>query len=76
MAHATIFVMYANGAGNVTMSGRAGGGGHVQPTLDSNLMAGVTLLAGSGIVGSNMVANVHCESLVDTLSDRDTDGCE
>ena len=64
MAQAVIFVMYADGAGNVTISGRAGGGGHVEPQLDSELMAGVTLLAGSGIVNGKMVANVHCQSLM------------
>ena len=60
MMHATIFVMYADGKDNVTLSGRAGGPGHVMPTLDSDLMTGVTLLAGSGIVDGKMVANVHC----------------
>jgi hypothetical protein len=44
MAQATIFVMYADGKGNVTVSGRAGGGGHVMPRLDEDLMKGVTLL--------------------------------
>ncbi|TVY19964.1 Cytochrome b561 and DOMON domain-containing protein, partial [Lachnellula arida] len=60
MAGATIFVMYADGNGNVTISGRDGGQGHVEPELDSALMAGVTLLEGSGVNGSVMTANVHC----------------
>ncbi|KAH8652635.1 hypothetical protein BGZ60DRAFT_436224 [Tricladium varicosporioides] len=61
MANAQIFVMYANAAGNnVTLSGRNGGRGHVAPSTDSTLQAGLTLLAGSGIVGGNMVAYVHC----------------
>lgn len=62
MRGATIFVMYADGKGNVTISGRAGNQGHVQPVFDSSLQAGVTLLAGSGIVDGKMVANVHCKS--------------
>ncbi|TVY31409.1 Cytochrome b561 and DOMON domain-containing protein, partial [Lachnellula subtilissima] len=61
MAGATIFVMYADGNGNVTISGRDGGQGHVEPELDSALMAGVTLLEGSGVNGSIMTANVHCK---------------
>ncbi|TVY24032.1 hypothetical protein LHYA1_G008450, partial [Lachnellula hyalina] len=60
MAGATIFVMYADGSGNVTISGRDGGQGHVEPELDSALMAGVELLEGSGVNGSVMTANVHC----------------
>ncbi|TVY59672.1 hypothetical protein LSUE1_G008754, partial [Lachnellula suecica] len=64
MAGATIFVMYADGNGNVTISGRDGGQGHVEPGLDSSLMQGVTLLEGSGVVGGNMVANVHCTTCV------------
>lgn len=59
MAGAAIFVMYADGNNNVTISGRAGKG-HVQPQLDSTLQAGLTLLEGSGIVNGRMVANVHC----------------
>ncbi|KAH6664281.1 integral membrane protein-like protein [Halenospora varia] len=61
MANAQIFVMYANAAGNnVTLSGRNGGRGRVPPTTDSTLQSGLTLLTGSGIVGGNMVAYVHC----------------
>jgi hypothetical protein len=62
MAQATIFVMYADGKGNVTVSGRAGGGGHVMPRLDEDLMKGVTLLEGTGILGGKMVANVKCKT--------------
>lgn len=61
MSGATIFVMYTNGAGNVTISARDGGGGHVEPTEDSTIQAGVTLLAGSGVIGSQMIANVKCK---------------
>ncbi|KAH8786507.1 integral membrane protein-like protein [Hyaloscypha finlandica] len=60
MQGASIFVMYANGLGNVTISARDGGQGHVEPTQDSNLQSGVTLLAGSGIVDGRMIANVYC----------------
>ena len=60
MQGATIFVMYANGAGNVTISARDGNQGHVEPVPDATLQSGVTLLAGSGIVNGKMIANVHC----------------
>ncbi|PMD29637.1 iron reductase domain protein [Hyaloscypha variabilis F] len=60
MAGATIFVMYANGEGNVTISARDGDQGHVEPVPDSTLQSGVTLLAGSGIVDGQMIANVYC----------------
>ncbi|RDW89261.1 hypothetical protein BP6252_01293 [Coleophoma cylindrospora] len=60
MAGASIFIMYADGNGNVTISGRNGGQGHVEPTLDSSL--DLTLLAGSGISGGVMTANVLCTS--------------
>lgn len=60
MAGATIFVMYQDGTGNVTVGVRDGGQGHVEPTLDSTLQSGLTLLAGSGVVDGMMVANVHC----------------
>ena len=60
MAGATIFMMYPDGKGNVTISAREGGGGHVEPQFNSSLMAGVTLLAGSGVDGDVMRANVKC----------------
>ncbi|CAG8955448.1 hypothetical protein HYFRA_00010314 [Hymenoscyphus fraxineus] len=59
MAGASIFVMYADGNNNVTISGRAGRG-HVQPQVDNTLQGGLTLLEGSGIVNGKMIANVHC----------------
>ena len=62
MAGAHIFVIYADGNGNVTISARDGNQGHVEPEFDSSLMSGVTLLEGSGIVGDNMIANVKCRS--------------
>lgn len=57
--------MYADGNGNVTISARAGTG-EVEPKADSTTQAGVTLLAGSGIVGSQMIANVKCKVFVRT----------
>jgi len=63
MRGASIFVMYADGKGNVTISARDGGAGHVEPTFDSTLMSGVTLLAGSGDDGTTMTANVKCTTI-------------
>lgn len=68
MAGATIFVMYADGQGNVTISARDGNQGHVEPVPDSSLQSGVTLLAGSGIVNGKMIANVYCTSRPPTLT--------
>ncbi len=62
MAGATIFVMYQDGNGNVTVSVRDGGQGHVEPLVDSTLMAGLEVLSGSGVVGDTMVANIKCAS--------------
>lgn len=64
MAGAHIFVMYANGDNNVTISARDGGEGHVEPTFDSSLFAGVELLEGSGISDGVMTANVKCTTCV------------
>ncbi len=61
MSGSTIFVMYQDGNGNVTISGRKGLG-EVEPKLDSTLQGGLELLAGSGVSGGNMVANVRCGS--------------
>lgn len=60
MSGSNMFVVYADGNGNVTLSPRLGTG-HVMPQYDSS--AQVTLLAGSG-VGSDgsLVANVRCDS--------------
>ncbi|KAH6718586.1 hypothetical protein BKA61DRAFT_595979 [Leptodontidium sp. MPI-SDFR-AT-0119] len=59
MAGATIFVMYADGNGNITLSGRRGTG-QVEPRADSALQAGLELLEGTGIANGVMVANVRC----------------
>jgi len=60
MKGATIFVMYADGNGNVTISARDGGPGHVQPLENTSLQGNVQLLEGSGIVNGQMVANIFC----------------
>lgn len=64
MADALIFLMYADGNGNVTISVRDGGAGHVEPTLDTGTYGAVnlTLLAGSGVLDGEMIANVRCKS--------------
>lgn len=69
MAHAEIFVMYADGNGNVTISARNGNQGHVQPLVDSSLAEGVTLLEGSGIANGVMTANVKCSTCKLAASD-------
>ncbi|CZS91266.1 uncharacterized protein RCO7_01521 [Rhynchosporium graminicola] len=61
MAGSSIFVMYADGNGNVTLSARKGTG-EVEPKADSTLQAGVELLAGTGISNGKMAANVKCTS--------------
>ncbi|KAF7935339.1 uncharacterized protein EAE97_008246 [Botrytis byssoidea] len=65
MSGSTIFVMYADGTGNVTLSPRKGTG-QVEPKYDSSIS--VELLSGSGIVDGNMVANVLCTSCSSKLS--------
>lgn len=57
MKGARIFVLYSDGKGNVTVSARRGVA-HVQPENDATLQKGVELLAGSGIVGDEMIANL------------------
>ncbi|KAM3462184.1 hypothetical protein MY5147_004375 [Beauveria neobassiana] len=57
MQGADIFIVYQDGAGNVTLSTRPGTG-HVMPQHAER--SAVELLAGSGVVGDEMVANVRC----------------
>lgn len=52
-----MFIMYQDGKGNVTLSTRPGAN-HVMPTYKAR--SDVELLAGSGVVDGNMVANVKC----------------
>ncbi|ESZ92533.1 hypothetical protein SBOR_7059 [Sclerotinia borealis F-4128] len=60
MAGAYIFIVYSDGNGNVTISARTGGQGHVEPMVDEGLASKVQLLEGSGITGGVMKANVLC----------------
>jgi len=58
MKGSNIFMIYADAAGtNVTLSPRLGTG-NSEPSADTT--AEVTLLDGSGISDSMMVANVRC----------------
>jgi len=60
MIGANIFMVYAAGDGNVTLSPRSGTG-YTQPTFNS--AATVSLLEGSGVLSDgSMVANVRCDS--------------
>ncbi|KAK3300505.1 uncharacterized protein B0H64DRAFT_17036 [Chaetomium fimeti] len=64
MTDSSIFLMYQDGNGNVTLSPRLGTG-HSEPKLDtSSTAAKLTLLAGSGVSddGSTMTANVACSN--------------
>ena len=60
MAGAHVFVMYADGNNNVTISARDANQGHVEPVFNSSLASGVELLEGSGISNGVMTANVRC----------------
>ncbi|KAI0871275.1 iron reductase domain protein [Hypoxylon argillaceum] len=57
MSGANIFVMYTDGAGNVTVSARKGTG-HTEPQHQTT--TSLQLLAGSGVADNTMVANVRC----------------
>ena len=64
MNGANMFVFYQSGDGtNVTISPRAGVG-RVQPRLNRNPQ--LTLLAGSGVFGGKMTANVKCKDPLPT----------
>jgi hypothetical protein len=58
MAGAKIFVMYADGSGNITISPRLGLG-HYEPRYDST--ADFEVLDGSGVEGYRMTANIRCK---------------
>ncbi|CCD50291.1 similar to integral membrane protein [Botrytis cinerea T4] len=60
MAGAYMYIMYSDGNGNVTISARAGGQGHVEPKVTGGPGSQVQLLEGSGITGGVMRANVLC----------------
>ncbi|KAG5977121.1 hypothetical protein E4U54_007144, partial [Claviceps lovelessii] len=68
MAGSDMFIVYGNGNGNVTLSTRPSVK-HAMPEYRAR--EGVALLAGSGIVGGNMIANVQCGDCA-TLSLRGT----
>ena len=59
MAGSSMFVIYTDGRGNVTLSTRQGTG-HVEPEHDTT--ANVTLLEGSGVARGQMVANILCSN--------------
>ncbi|OAA68095.1 integral membrane protein [Niveomyces insectorum RCEF 264] len=60
MAGSNMFIMYQDGKGNVTLSPRLGTF-HTMPTLNTGSNAPqLTLLAGSGVSGTTMTANVVC----------------
>lgn len=59
MTGSSMFIMYTDGNGNVTVSPRRGSG-HTMPTVDSSIE--VQLLAGSGVSGNTMTANILCSN--------------
>ncbi|EHA54359.1 hypothetical protein MCOR27_001515 [Pyricularia oryzae] len=62
MANCNIFLVYKDGRGNLTVSPRRGTR-YTPPTLDqSSTAARLTLLAGSGISGDVMTANLRCSN--------------
>ncbi|KAI9730043.1 MAG: hypothetical protein M1818_008312 [Claussenomyces sp. TS43310] len=66
MMGAAIFVVYADGTGNVTISPRAGVG-ETMPLYNPNAASGTTRLAGSGVRDGMMVANVRYTTAASTL---------
>jgi len=68
MAGASFFILYTDGEGNVTISARNGGQGHIQPIWDEGMQSGVKLLEGSGVVNDVMVANIRCAYLTPLLN--------
>ncbi|ATY58696.1 cellobiose dehydrogenase [Cordyceps militaris] len=65
MSGAQIFLMYKDGTGNVTLSTRTGTG-HVMPQHTQR--PAVALLAGSGVVDGQMIANVRCSDCAPSAS--------
>lgn len=57
MLGAEMFLVYQNGDGNVTLSTRTGTG-HAMPQYTRR--TGVELLAGSGVSGGKLIANIRC----------------
>jgi hypothetical protein len=60
MSGANMFVVYADGTGNVTVSPRLGTG-HVEPDFNSD--ARITVLEGSGVQSNGgLTANIRCDT--------------
>lgn len=59
MADSNMFLIYQNGQGNVTLSGRQAGG-YTMPTVPTTGGPVLELLAGSGVANGWMVANFRC----------------
>ncbi|TGO77284.1 hypothetical protein BPOR_2328g00020 [Botrytis porri] len=62
--------MYSDGNGNVNISARAGGQGHVEPKVTGGPGSQVQLLEGSGIIEGVMGANVLFVSKLREQSDN------
>ncbi|KAG5801511.1 hypothetical protein H9Q71_013905 [Fusarium xylarioides] len=60
MSGSTMFVIYQDGTGKVTLSTRMG---HDHEMPDHSLMRSVRLIEGSGVMNKTMVANIHCGDL-------------
>jgi hypothetical protein len=67
MAGAEMFIIYQDGSGNVTLSTRTASG-EVEPEYQAR--SGVELIAGSGVTGGKMVANVKCSGDCSSNMDR------
>ncbi|KAF3762522.1 CBD9-like protein [Cryphonectria parasitica EP155] len=59
MAGANMFIMYADGTGNVTVSSRLGKG-ETQPLYSASTASTLQLMAGSGVSNGIMLANILC----------------
>jgi hypothetical protein len=59
MADSNMFLIYQNGQGNVTLSGRQAAG-YTMPTVPTTGGPVLELLAGSGVANGWMVANFRC----------------
>lgn len=59
MSGSNMFILYQNGAGNVTLSSRQGQGERM-PVYNAATASNLVLMSGSGIVNGKMVANIMC----------------
>ncbi|KAK0618260.1 hypothetical protein B0T17DRAFT_592096 [Bombardia bombarda] len=62
MSNANIFLMYQDGSGNLTLSPRKGTNYQAPVEDTSSTAAQLTLLAGSGVSGNTMTANIKCSN--------------